>query len=231
MFYWPRHIPARAIDWRPDTPSTPAGSTLDGLVQMIFQTGGPLWRLSLTDLVMRGRLAILDGLAAQDLMVGGRAILVRPCDCRLAPLAVGSSFGSTPASAGAPFDDIQDFEAAPIVATISACDLRAVSGTITVTAGARALIAGDQFSVTGPVWGQRMHRLTSVTPAGGGVYAVRYLPPLREATAAGDSLDFNRPGVWMKGAMRIDKTIPGRLHTGEARFVELERPPTELELA
>jgi hypothetical protein len=226
MLTWPRSlVVARTVEWQLVTPAQPPQASLGGVPQRSYLSGGPYWMLTLSGLVMRGRNAILAGRALQVALLGGAPILVRPCDCRQAPLAIGDSFAPDPASDGSPFDDAVAGEDNPIVATIGAAALRAVNLALTMVSGHRAIAGGEQFSVVHTNWGQRMYRLMDAAGA------IR--PPLREAAAGGTSVDFNRPGCVMRleGDMSIESTIPGRLHTGRATFVELERSPTAGELA
>lgn len=213
---WPRELlTAGVVEWSPNVPSQGWTATLGGVPQTPFLSGGGFWRLNLADIFMRGRLAILAGRRLQGLLEGGvRPLVISPCDCRMAPLAPGQSLAG---------------DASPIVASIAVAPLRATSGTITVTAGARALVAGDQFGIDNPTWGPRMHRLTRVLTTGEGVYAASFLPPLRQVVAEETAIDFNRPSCVMRldGTFPIEHLVRNRLHTASAMFCELERPPTE----
>lgn len=231
MLSWPRELViARLVDWQPDVPGQDAGATLGGVPQRVFTSGGPVWKLTLGGLIMRGRNAILAGRALQAELVGGRPILVRPCDCRQAPLAAGASFTASEPSAGAPFDDVTETD--DILATAGAAALRAVSLTLAMVSGYRALIGGEQFSIDHATWGRRMYRIGKVTGGTAAAPIVSIRPPLREAISAGTAVDFNRPGCVMRldGRFQIDHTVPNRLHTGQVSFCELERPPTGAEL-
>lgn len=233
MLEWPRYlISARTIAWQLAVPSLNAGATLGGVAQDVFHSGGPIWRLTVSGMVLRGRNGILAGRALQGALGNGeRPFLIRPCDCRQTPLEAGGSFGASPDTDGSPFEDFSVTEENPIVATISAASLRAVTATITVTNGAQTLIGGEQFSVDHSIWDRRMYRIIEITSSAGGVYQVKFRPPLRQATTADQSIDFNRPGVVMRldSPFQLEQTVRGLLHTGAATFCELERPPTEAE--
>lgn len=219
MLTWERDlIQIRTLEWRPVTPGNPVGATLDGIVQTVFLSGGCYWALTMSGLFMAGREALLAGNRLKAALIGGRPILIRPCDCRQAPLTNGENLAN---------------DANPVTATISAAALRATTATLTRVSGGRNFRVGDQFSPSHSTWGLRMYRIEKITGGTAMAPVVEFSPPLRQATTAGQSVDFNRPGVWMRlaGGFNIDQTIRGRVNTGEVSFVELERPPTAAEAA
>lgn len=227
MLTFPRGLlPVSRIGWRLVTPGEDAGTPLTGQPVRLFRSGGPFWTLTLDQIIGRGREGrlALNALMA-DLAGGATPILMRPCECRLAPLGEGFSLGASPSSAGSPFDDTLAGEASPIVAAFAgAYALRATTVETTVTAAGRALREGDQFGVEHDDWGPRMHRL--IRDNGDGSFDIR--PPLRAAVTEDQAVDYNRPGCVMRlaGAFEIDPVVRRNLWTAKATFVELERPLT-----
>lgn len=217
---WPRElVTARVVTWAPVTPAQAWTAGLGGVPATAFLSGGAFWKLELSDIVLRGRAAILAGRRLQGLLQAGvRPLIIRPCDCRQAPLAAGQSLAG---------------EAEPIVCAMAAAGLRAVSATLAFTGDHRAVVAGDQFSIEHPTWGLRLYRVTAVTAGEADAPHVRFLPPLREAVEEGTAVDFNRPGSWMRldGPMVVTPRIGNRVMDASAAFCELERPPTESERA
>lgn len=218
MLEWPRDlISARTVAWKPSTPGQEAGATLGGVPQQVFLSGGPFWELTISGLIMRGAATIKSGRALQGALGNGeRPILIRPCDCRQAPLGAGLDLA----------DD-------PIQASISFGPLRATAITINIAAGFNiAKLVGSQFSVINPTWGERMHRIIRRTGGSDAAPQVDIRPGLREAITGETTVNFNTPGCVMRlnGPFQMEQTIHRRLHTGAASFCELERPLTEAEL-
>lgn len=216
-------LPISRIGWRLLTPGEDLPANLAGRPQRLITSGGPLWTLTLDQIIGRGRdgrLALNALMAALD---GGTPILMRPCECRLAPLGEGYSFGATPATAGSPFDDFSAGEANPIEAAF-ADDYarRATTVSTPITAGGRLLREGDQFGAEHDDWGPRMYRL--IRDNGDGSFDIR--PPLRAAVSADQAVDYNRAGCVMRleGRFEIDPVVRHSLYTAKATFVELERP-------
>lgn len=227
MLTWPRDlIAARVVDWSPERPFGDGGETLGGVSRRVLLSAGPYWTLTLEDLVLHGRNAILAGQALQGALLGGTPILVRPCDCRQTAIAAGGSFGAAPASDGSPFDDVLGSESTPIVATVAAAAVRARTLTITFTGAHRTLVGGEHLSFNHAAWGPRLHRIEKILGGTANAPIVRITPGLRQAVTNGTAVDFNRPGSVMQlaGAMEITPTLPHRLHHGRVSFVELPRP-------
>lgn len=217
LLTWSRSLlTAHSVAWRLEAPAQDGGATLGGVPQRPFLSGGPSWRLTIGGLILRSREAILEARRLQTaLKQGARPILINPCDCRQAPLAAGESFAG---------------EASPIVATLGAAALRAAVVTLALTDGARPLTGGEQFAVDHPTWGRRMYRVIEVIGGTDEAPQVRIRPVLREAVAADTPADFNRPGCLMRldGPFVLERaTRMGGVYRGEAKFCELERPPTE----
>lgn len=224
MLTFPRGLlPTSRIGWRLWTPGEDLPANLAGRPQRLITAGGPLWILTLDQIIGRGREGRLALNALMGALQGGTPILMRPCECRLAPLGDGFSLGASPASAGSPFDDTLAGEATPIVAAfVDDYARRETTLETAVTAGARPLREGDQFGVEHDDWGPRMHRL--IRDNGDGSFDIR--PPLRAAVSADQAVDYNRPGCVMRleGRFEIDPVVRHNLYTARATFVELERP-------
>lgn len=233
LVVWPRRLtPARSIGSRLDHSPIDAGSTLGGVGRNAYLTAGGYWRMDLAGIVLRGDEAILAGRALQGLLLGGRAVLVRPCDGRQAPLQAGLDLGVEPDPEAAPFSDTLATESNPIVATAGAAALRAVSLTLAMVSGYRALVGGEPLTINHTNWGRRMYEIRKVTGGTAAAPVVSIWPPLRQAIGAATPVDFNRPGLMMQldGPLTIDQTIPHRLHHARASFCELRRRPLESEL-
>lgn len=84
------------------------------------------------------------------------------------------------------------------LATVAgATALRATDIKIALTAGA-AIQAGEIFSISHPNQGWRMYEIKSAVATGGGQYLVSFRPPLREAAANGDKVEFDSPRCTMR---------------------------------
>lgn len=222
MLTFPRDlIVTPTVDWGLEAPPTDGGRTLGGVSRLVYLSGGPFWRLSLS-LLMRGDDAILAGNALQGALLGGEPILVRPCDCRQTPLAEGASFGSAPVSDGSPFADVIAEESNPIIATVSAAALRATTLTLALSGNYRALVGGEQLAFDHANWGRRMYRVEAIPGGSAAAPVVRISPPLREAVTNGQAADFNRPGCVMQLAapMDIAPDLVNRVHRGRLALVE-----------
>lgn len=219
-------LPAQSIDWDPDYVMRPGSSSLAGVSQSIFLSGGPLWRLRLSGVIARGRNPMLALRAVQAAVTSGRrTLLIRPCECRLAPLADGADCPAETETQASPFDDTTT--SAPIVAVaVGAAALRAVSMTIALSGDDKPLEAGMQFGFDhGGALDERLYRVKAVTGGTDSQPTVSFRPPLRAAVIDGQAVNFNNPGCLMRlegdFSMSPYRT---RWSTGDLAFVEAFGP-------
>lgn len=200
MLFWPAPLLyAETVDWGLTGAVITGGTTLGGASQVGFASGGPFWRLKLDGLVIADRTALLAARAIQAAMDGGATpIVVGPCDCWFAPFSVGASGSSVPHSDEMPFSDGGLYYSSSISATVgAAASLRAASLTLAITGGS-AVGGGEHFSIDHPTAGRRMYRIIAVTGGTDEAPIVSIRPLLREAVAASEVVDFDKPSCLMR---------------------------------
>ena len=125
-----------------------------------------------------------------------------------------SAFGDVPiASPGAAY----------VVSNAAA--LRATSMVIR-GASERALQGGELFAIQHPNWGWRAYRIRTAAQQADGTILIEFRTPLREAVAAGTTLEFDAPRCQMRKAAQTDNTMTdGRLGQCAVTFREDMAPP------
>lgn len=156
-------------------------------------------------LLWRAMLAALDG--------GATEMVVPFCDARHQPYGLATS---APYGDNAPHSDGSPFSQAGAVGTVTAAaPLRATSLSFNGTLG-RPLIGGEWFAIEHPSKGWRAYRVRTVTADG-----VTFRPPLREAVAIGETIDFANPRCLMVQDGRASSALVAKRQTTAAiRFIE-----------
>lgn len=212
-------------DWNIVGSVMSAGQTAAGAVD-VRSDGGGFWSASLNDTQLWERNLPLLWRAVRQLANGGIGQIIVPrCD-QLQPWPNGvTSYGSTGFGDGALFDDGSGFTQPVIdVQVVGGAGLRATGITLQLN-NCAALVGGEAFSIEHPTFGWRMYEIATVMPASGAVYAVTFNPPLREALAGGEAVEFDRPRCVMKlagaGAMNLNLTVLP-YSKGTSKFVEVK---------
>lgn len=216
---WPvLEFPTELLNWKPvGMPVTGPGS-FTGPGQVGEFSGGGWWTANLTgiDLADAPEIRHFRALLGRA-GFGTRRFIVRMIDDPLVALPEPVPFDDD-----APFDDDSEFEGGAVAASVTAAAaLRATSLQIVCDV---ELKGGEVFTIVHAIHGPRIYLLTAVTALGEGAYSVKIVPPLREAVAADEVCDFDRP----RCVMRIDDpngeawpTIqPGWQAKANIRFVE-----------
>lgn len=188
MEYWPYDlVPPRTDRWWLRGVTIEPGITTAGTAPAIRTDGGGVWCGEQTFLVhTRDQIKALRALdAALDSGIGHIVAWSHE-----APFAPGNlTVGSVEHENGQPFGDGSSYNSAPAGATIVAdAPLRATIITVAMISG--ILQGGEHFSIDHPAKGKRRYRVTRVLDDD----QVEIRPPLREAVAEGDEMNFLRVG-------------------------------------
>ena len=192
--------------------------TFDGRSQRGAPDAG-YWTATLSDIVINTDDRVLEFRALIASLQGGLVpVIVGPCDCRRVPRPpAGSSAHGIPYADQVRHSDGTGFrQSSIIVAATTAAALRATSLTVDILA-AGDLRRGHYFSIR-----DRLYMITSVPEVAGDKASFRFLPPLREPVAAGDSIEFEHP----RATMRLASGDSGQMDLEARRFA---RPSVELE--
>jgi hypothetical protein len=116
----------------------------------------------------------------------------------------GGSTALVPFSDGSTFSDGSMFLSggAGGAILVDAVTKGSTSYRVRVEGAPRALMGGEPFTMTGPVYQERLHGnagiLSQVADGGGIIYTILAAPPLREDYPAGTLVDFDNPRVVMR---------------------------------
>ena len=184
----------------------------DGGGRVFVEIGDPFLDDASAALAWRALDAYLDG--------GARAIIVPFCDGRHQPWAASIT---VPHSDDTTFSDETEYlqsGAHGLVAQPAA--LRATILDLEDLDLPRDLLGGEWLSIDHPTMRWRAYRIAEVLEqdAGAGTARVSIRPPLREAVAVGENVEFAKP----RCTMRVDGGLPSPTSmgyaSGAARFVE-----------
>lgn len=215
MLEWPwKLLTPRSESWRLSGVAVTGGQTLGGVSRLSRLDGGGLW-VGEQNFYFHTPEQIRTARALEALMDGGATNIVafsfeEPFSPRTTGAPVGFSDGSK-------FSDGSQFAGVGFTISLgSDAVLRATK--LTVPNASDALIGGERFSIIHPTMGRRRYTVGRVE---GDELTIR--PPLREATSAGTTLDFNRVGTVARlanpdeflGALQLTRHIEAT-----ARWVE-----------
>jgi hypothetical protein len=193
------------------------GTALNGEEDVVATDGGGRWFSQITDPYLddvpvakawRALSGYLDG--------GANPIRLRICDCRHQP---GSEITTVPHSDGTPFSDDTEYAQDGAVATVTAnAALRATTLAIDTSLLPEDLGGGERFTVIHTTYLDRLYEVIEVDEDAG---TITFRPPLREAVAAGASLNFGALTCMMRldGEMRSPTSF-GFAESPGARFIE-----------
>jgi hypothetical protein len=150
---------------------------------------------------------------------GVTRIVVPFCDPRHTPYG---GRRAVPHSDGTPFSDGSLYiGGGPVAINTAIVNLRGTSLAV-VGVFTQPLIGGEWFTIEHPTKGARAYKVRSVEPGEvAGVTIVSFVPPLREAVAAGAEVDFATPRCVMVQDGRASSRLQNRRYTEAAiRFIE-----------
>lgn len=155
---------------------------------------------------------------------GVTRIVVPFCDKRHTPYAPapGRPVG-VPHGDGSPFSDSSLYVTSGESASGAAGGGAALRGTSLSFVGVlgQPLLGGEFFTIAHPTKGDRAYKVRRVVEQSAGGAVVEFVPPLREAVAAGTSVDFANPRCLMVQDGRASSRLSNRRYTEAAiRFIE-----------
>lgn len=195
------------------------GTALNGEEDVIATDGGGRWFFQLSDPYL-DEPDIAQAWRAMSAYCGpGRPVIVAFCDPRHQPAA---NFVTVPHSDGTPFsDDTEYAQGGAIGRAVADAALRATTLTIDTATFEDDLVGGERFTIVHDTLLDRAYEISEIIAVDGDNVTVTFEPPLREAIAAGASIDFANPRCVMRldGDMR-SPTNMGYAESDGARFVE-----------
>jgi hypothetical protein len=173
------------------------GTSLSGISQSGVANGGGYWQSDWTGIWLGSPDSILCLRAWSAELDGGGTQFVLPVfDLGQAPrpsIGLGWALPGSPAPSSDFFAQEPGFGLPLIIASIvGAFPRRAttIKGTISV---GRSLKGGERFSIQHPTMGWRMYAIGRVVSVDGGGQTFNIRPPLREALAGGEAMEFDVP--------------------------------------
>jgi hypothetical protein len=202
---WPIHrLPARDITAEITSRSLAAPSSISGVQQVVSSDAG-LWRITLGSVVVNNRERVLAFRAIANLLEGRLGKILIPL-CRGYNPSSGHKdlFEPVPHSDESPFDDDSEYVgSATSVQLTSDVAARSTSANIVVNYSVGDIEPGQHFSLGG----ERLYRVRSIVYTTPSTAALTFRPPLREAAAEGDFLEFDSPVVRSVGKRTIKQRI------------------------
>lgn len=192
------------------------GETLAGGTDTIATDGGGRVFAEFGDGNLVDRDTVLAWRAILTMLDGGITAMVVPfCDSRHQPYGGGHSvtYGdATTHSDGTLFSG-----GGPQAEATAPAALRATTLSF-VGVFQRPIIGGEWFAIEHPTKGWRAYRVRTINADAG---TLTFRPPLREALAGGELLDFSNPRCLMRQQGRASSALANRRQTTAAiRFVE-----------
>jgi hypothetical protein len=196
-------------DWNITGNTMGAGQTTVASVD-VRSDGGGFWMASLNNSRLRDASDTRLWRAIRQVINGGVTPLIVPCrDTAFAPFPAGFPGDSVPHSDDSFFDDGAGYYQPLIDVTNSGgAALRATSMVVDLNDCAD-LQGGEVFSIQHSTFNWRLYEIATVDQTGS-VATITFNPPLREAVADGERLEFDRPRCTMKlvnaAAMNLNVT-------------------------
>lgn len=181
-------------DWNIAGNTMGSGQTSGASVD-VRSDGGGLWIASLNNIRMRDASETRLWRAIRQIANGGVVPLIVPCrDTVFAPFPIAfTDAEAIPHSDGSFFSDGTGYTQSIIDVTANGgAALRATSMVINLNYCA-PLQGGEKFSIRHPTFNWRLYEIATFDGS-----TITFNPPLREAVANGESLEFNRPRCTMK---------------------------------
>ncbi|TIN10381.1 hypothetical protein [Mesorhizobium sp.] len=191
-------------------------SSVSGITQVVSSDAG-IWKATLGNIIIKSRNAVLAHRAISALLEGRLGTILVPLCRAYQPVPADSDalYEDVPHSDDALFDDDTGYVGTVIdVVAAAPAAVRAVSMTVTVNY-AGDIEPGQHFSL-----GERLYRVRSFDADTG---AMTFRPPLREAVADGDPLNFDDPVCLMRlasdDAMNLELALR-RFGSPTVNFIE-----------
>ncbi|TCM21470.1 hypothetical protein EDF56_101134 [Novosphingobium sp. PhB165] len=203
-----------------ETARISGGVSLSGIEDSIATDGGGRWYATADNAALHTREKIMAWRAFKSGTGGGIDPFVFPiCDARHQPTR-----GKTkvPHSDGTSFSDDTLYSQGDCEVYVSAdAPLRATQIQFSIASLGRPLIGGERFSIDHPTWRHRCYQIGRIIAQDATSATVQFHPPLREAVATGNAVDFNNPRFVARvdGQMSAPMTNP-KFASGSVRFVE-----------
>ena len=201
------------------------GITASGQQQRVNATGGGLWALQ----AEFPRFDTPDQIRAWRVVQYGSQGGVEPvniaiCDLRQAPRPSNWAPSSgVPHSDGTPFSDGSLYASATIVSTLTASALVRATTIRVEFDGDSVPLGGEFFSLAYGDGMNELHVTTGATLVSGNTYDLTFLPPLRAAHDAGETVTWDHPTgtfVLAQSDSMSMATDHGRFGQGQCAFVE-----------
>lgn len=211
-------FPPQKLRWRIGGSPISGGQPISGPASTGDLSGGGWWIAEMTNVQLTKLPQVLAWRALAGRLRNGAVAMTLQCLDYGAPYPTGVSLDQPPAppsapfvphADGSPFDDGSLYRSGSIS---SALVFNAALRSTTIVIGfyyGGPLRGGELFSITGALYGKRMHLVTRVTDDGSGLFTVDIIPPLREDHLSGDVIEFEDLGCVMKlSQSAIDSVWP-----------------------
>lgn len=214
---WPiSRLRARDVAFDIAPRSLAGPSSVSGYTQIVSSDAG-IWKATFGNIIIKSRAEVLAFRALANLLEGRLGTILVPLCRAYQPVPADSDalYEDVPHSDDSLFEDDTGYVGTVIdVVAAAPAAVRAVSMTVTVNY-AGDIEPGQHFSL-----GERLYRVRSFDADTG---AMAFRPPLREAVAAGDALNFDDPVCLMRlasdDAMNLELALR-RFGSPTVNFIE-----------
>lgn len=205
---WPEKLlPPQDVSFDIAARSLAAPPSIAGVSQVVSSDAG-IWKATFANVRVVGQDAVLTFRVIATLLEGRMGSILVPL-CRGHQPVIrdpANLYEEVPHDDDTFFDDDSGYVGSTTsVRFASAAAVRAVSATVTIDYGG-TLQPGQHFSV-----GERLYRLRSVSFATDTQASITFRPPLREAVATGQRLEFDEPVCRMRLASDPEMDLDLRL--------------------
>jgi hypothetical protein len=209
-------------DWNIVGNTMGAGQTSGASVD-VRSDGGGLWSASLNDIQFRDQADARLWRAVRQLCNGGVVPIIVPRNDAVCAPFPAPEYADIAYSDGSEFDDGTGFYQPVIdVQSFGSAALRATTMVLKLNYCA-PLQGGESFAIEHATYNWRMYEIATAVPIDDVYTTITFNPPLREAVADGDLVEFDRPRCTMKlvnaGAMDLNFTT-WPFSTAGVKFIE-----------
>lgn len=183
--------------------SLSGGVSVAGNTQTSVVSGGGHWLSDLSQIVLYTENHVRAARAWSALLDGGATQFIMPFfDLAMAPRPIVSGAYALPAATTRTvtdyFNQPVNYAATLISASnVGAQALRSTTMVINIATGSQPY-GGEHFSINHSTVGWRLYRIVQVTAVAGSQYTCTIRPPLRQALAGGEAVEFDVPRCTMK---------------------------------
>jgi hypothetical protein len=234
-----RLLRERSHSWNLVGIATTPGQNAQNTAPIIRSDGGGFWSCVMGDVSLSGlkganvhdrqrqRMATLLWRAVRQVCDGGvNNIVVPRNDALFRPWPFQTTAGSItdiPHSDLALFDDDTGYYQPVIDVTVAADAALRATGLAVQLNLCGSLVGGESFSIQHATYGWRLYEIATVIYDSDATARISFMPPLREAVAAGTQLEFDRPRCVMrlKTTSSMDLTVqPWTFNNASVDFIE-----------